>query len=358
MALALGLALGFALPVPARADDGLDDSPRPRWSTPLMSGPNGLAADADGVVVTVGYHQVVALDRRGREVWHASADTGWGAPVIDGDTVVLGGDGSVTGLARVTGVTRWTQPLGAAASRVVASAGTTVVTELAGGVRAFDSSTGLARWTLATAGTLGAEPAIDAPTGSVVLLVCAVGGPTVRVVDALTGVLRWEHPVDWLTAAPVASEGAVFVAEGDGHFRAVVLALDLATGQRRWALQVPASFEPGIVPVVDDRALVVVDHYGHVTAVDPADGQVQWERDLDQPVLVTRLVLTARRLTVSTAAKDVAVLDRGTGRIVRRISAARLGGWAVDVRPAAFAGGDHLVAAIRLGDHPRVELWR
>ena len=168
--------------------------------------------------------------------------------------------------------------------------------------------------------------------------------------DLASGALRWEQEIDYFTAAPVVHAGRVLIAEGDGHFHAVVLSLDVATGELRWGTQVRASFESEIVPAVDDRAFVVVDHYGHVTALDPSDGSVLWERSLDQTVLGTRVALTDRRVTLSTAEWDVFTLDRANGRIVRRTTAARLGGYAVDLTPAPFSRDDGVVVAIRLGD--------
>ncbi|HEX5586549.1 MAG TPA: PQQ-binding-like beta-propeller repeat protein [Acidimicrobiia bacterium] len=361
MALAVGLAIGFALPLP---EPGSASASAPahaiatRWSTPIASGPYAIASDGEGSIVTTNLGAVVALDRTGHRVWQLTITTNPPAPAIDGDAVVLGGDGRLWGVERSTGSERWTRAFDDQAERVVAAGGTAVVKGLEGDVEVLDTATGTTRWRFDGPGAVQGEPVVDASTGSVLLVARAEVGPVLHVFDAVTGAQRWERQLDWFVATPVVSEGRVFVAEGDGHFHAVVIAVDLESGERRWASQVRASFEPGIVPAADDRVLVVIDHYGHLTALDPADGAYRWERDLDETVLDTRVVLTERRLTVSTAAKDVAVLDRFTGRVVSRRSALQVDGWAVDLRAAAFAGRDHVVAAIRLGVHPRVEVWR
>lgn len=359
LALAIGLAIGFAVPFPTSAQP----TTRPhavatRWSTPIASGPFAIAADGRGSIVTTNLGDVVALGRGGRRVWHLGITPNPPAPAIDGDGVVLGGEGHLWGVERSRGSVRWSRPLDGTAFSVVAAGGTTVVTKLSGGIEVVDSATGATRWRFDGPGIVEAEPVVDAGSGSVVLVARAGSGPVLRVFDAVSGAPRWQHEVDWLTAAPVVTDGRVFVAEGDGHFDAVVVALDLLTGERRWISRVRASFESGIVPAADDRTLVVVDHYGHLTALDPDTGTYQWERDLDETVLDTRVLLTEHRITVTTAAKEVATLDRSTGRIVSRRSVQEIDGWAVDLRIAAFAGRDQVVAAIRLGIHPRVELWR
>jgi outer membrane protein assembly factor BamB len=319
------------------------------WSTAVSNGPTALALDGDGVVVTTNLGDVLAFDRSGRAQWRVQAGTGLAPPVIAGDSVVVADDASVTALERGDGRTRWTQPAHDLSYRVAAGAGVVVLVDRSDSVRAFDLATGAPRWQLTPPGAVYHAPVVDEAGASVVLVVPAVPGPVVRAVDAGTGAVRWERPVDRFTAVPVVADGRVYVAEGDGRHHAVVIALDLGTGERQWATQVPASFESGIVPAADPRGLVVVDHHGTVTILDPASGRVRWERRLGSTVLQTRIGLTGRRVVLTTEDRDVVVLDRANGRVVRRIAGDGPGGWAVDAGIAPPVADPGLVMAVRAG---------
>jgi outer membrane protein assembly factor BamB len=240
---------------------------------------------------------------------------------------------------------------------VAAGAGTAVAVDLDGRVRAFDLASGAVRWELAAALPFFHEPVVDATSATLLLVVRDPTGNTLRALDVTTGAVRWERPVDGYTAVPLVAAGRVYVAEGDGRWTAVVLSLDLRSGERHWTSQVSASFDSGIVPAADARLVLVVDHHGTVTALDQATGTVRWRRDLGATVLATRIVPTKHRAVLTTAAMEVVVLDRANGRVVRRVPARAMGGWAVDVRPAVFGRGGGVVAALRLGEHERVELW-
>jgi len=74
-------------------------------------------------------------------------------------------------------------------------------------------------------------------------------------------------------------------------------------------------------------------------------------------VLRSRGLLTGRRVVLTTEDRDVAVLDRANGRVVRRVTAADLEGWAVDAGVAPFGTRAGLLVAIRLGARERVERW-
>jgi outer membrane protein assembly factor BamB len=358
VALAIGLAIGFAIPVPARAA-GPAWTPRPVWSTPFGHGPLAVATDDQGDVVTTNLGDVRALDARGHERWGVQVGGAPTAPVIDGDTVVVAGIGGVWAFARDDGALRWQRDLEVTPRFAAAGAGIAVVVDLRGTLRTFDLVTGDVRWTLEHRRPVHHVPVVDAVTATMIVVAPASPAPVVRALDTDTGATRWEAPVDPSIATPRVHAGRVYVAEGDDHFHAVVVAYDLRDGEPHWATRVRASFEASIVPAVDDRTLAVVDHLGLVTALRPDDGVPLWARDLGQTVLSTRIVLTRARVVVSTAAWDVVALDRANGRIERRVTARRLGGWAVDIAAAPFvAAPERLVAAIRLGDRERVEAWR
>lgn len=353
-AAVVGLAVGLAIPVPARA--AITDPPSARWSVPV-DGPSAVATDADGVVAVTNLGDVVALGPRGATEWRAQVAEAPAAPAIAGDAVVVGDREALHAFDRADGTHRWSRPLPAPAHHVAAGAGVAVVADLDGGVFAFDLVDGAPRWELRAVRAVYHEPVVDTTRGAVLLVVPDAGGNRLRVLDAATGALRWEYPVDGYTAIPVVADDRVVVAEGDGRFHAVVLSIDAATGTRQWASQVPASFESGIEPAVIGRRVLVVDHYGTVTALDRDTGHLRWERRLGQTVLATRIAAAGSRVVMTTAAMEVVVLAQANGRVTRRVGADSLVGFAVDVRPAPFGRGTGVVAALRLGPRERIELW-
>jgi outer membrane protein assembly factor BamB len=353
LALVLGAAIGFVVPVPAHA---ARMRPHVVWSTPMPNGPAYLATDPDGAVVTTNLDDVVALDPRGRTAWRTKVGPGAWRAALDGNVVAVATDGQLATFNRATGAPGWTATLPAGVARAVAGAGIVLATT---GPRllAFDAATGAPRWGVDLLAEPFHRPVIDAEHRALLVVDRGYPEPMLRVLDLDTGALRWTTAIDRSTAVPVAHGGRVFVAMGDGWFHALVMAYDLADGTLQWGRQVPASFEPGIVPAVDDRSFVVTDHHGRITALDPDDGDLQWERSLDRTVLTTGIVLERSRAVVSSAEQDLTVLDRANGRVVRHVTPVDVDGWPVDF--AAAAGPrDRLVVAIRLGDHERIEAWR
>jgi outer membrane protein assembly factor BamB len=299
----------------------------------------------------------VALEPDGRVAWRATVGTLPTAPALADASVIVGDETAVRALDRSTGVSGWSVPVRAPVQAVAAGAGVAIAVDVDGRARALDLTTGVLRWELTAPLPFFHQPVVDAASATLLLVVRDGDGNTLRALDVATGAVRWERPVDRYTAVPLVAGREVYVAEGDGAWSAVVLSLDLLTGERHWTSQVPASFESGIVPAADARIVLVVDHHGSVTALDRLSGHVRWQRRLDATVLATRIVTTKRHAVLTTAAMEVVVLDRANGRVVRRVPARAVGGWAVDVRAAAFRRGGGVVAALRLGEHERIELW-
>src|SRR5262249_56957726 len=66
----------------------------------------------------------------------------------------------------------------------------------------------------------------------------------------------------------------------------------------------------------DDVA--VCDHFGTVTLVDAPRGTTRWQTPLRVPILDTRVVLTSHAVVIRTYGGSIVVLDRESGRGVRR----------------------------------------
>jgi outer membrane protein assembly factor BamB len=322
-----------------------------RWYTPMRDGPFDLTADAHGAAVTTSAQSLYLLDAHGHVRWRTAVDdVGIGQPALGRDIVVVGGTGSVTVLDRADGTLRWRQPRTDQVHSVTVAGDAVLVGDDSGTLAAFDVATGSARWAVQHPGALWSGARVDRPSGVVVATWHQSEAPAVRAFDLVTGTLLWEAPTDRFTAAPAVHAGRVVVAIGDGNRHARVEARDLATGALEWQTPVPASFEEAIEPAFDDHAIVVVDHFGVVSAFDPATGRLRWQRDLADVLLGTRVVLTGRRIALTSYAGVLHVLDRRDGHEVERVVPARIGGLPVALAGAPWRPGGGVLLALRLRD--------
>ena len=356
---ALAFATLYGYPVDGRAVDGVLLDVRPRRIpspptepvTPLPDGdvlvpgydqdlvrvdPDGrattIAHNADriaaggvaahGLVVTRVDNQLVAVpEDGGPPVWTLDAGDAYlgSVPVVDGDTVYAGSDGSLVAVGLAQGDPRWSveveqgvlpgRPLvleggdlvyGVGLARYRAASGETVwshpdlvavgrpiqvgdsvVAEVQGtdgtsGIGAWDATTGSQRWFVA-----GAPESYVGPAEGQGLVVWVDGAGVVRALDAGTGRTVWSLPLQGRAAgAPAVRDGRVLVAVAgladdfeQRDFR--VVALDLASGhflaswepesQLNWVVP---SVTPGLgggllVPMSgDDFEIVEVTPHG------------------------------------------------------------------------------------------------
>ncbi len=322
------------------------------WTAPA-DWPFSLTVDADDAVVTVSRNRVVALaTARGRERWHADvAHVTRYEPALDAHTVLVSADDRFVALERGTGAPRWEAPVGeraggAALTRVGFEPIALVTTER-GLLAALDGEHGRPRWSVQLPGDISAAPAVDAGAGVAAVRWHADEGRMV-VLDLATGAQRWEAVTEPGTTAPVIHRGQVVLGEGNGNFEARVVARDLLTGAERWSVPAPASFESGVVPGAHGDDIAVSDHFGNVTLVDATSGTARWQTSIHEPILDTRMLLSAHAVVLATYGGKIVILDRGSGRIVRRVD------------PAGFPVGiglsrGRLIFAVRLARPDRVE---
>ena len=230
-----------------------------------------------------------------------------------------------------------------------------LVTTERGVVAALDGRTGQARWSVQVPGDIWAAPAADATAAGGAVLVDRRRrrrGDRLRVFDLATGAVRWETAVDRGATAPAIHDGLVVLGEGKGNFAARVVGRDVASGAERWSAPVPASFESGSTPGADGGDVAVSDHFGTVTLRRRTRGQPRWQTAIREPILDTRVVLGPRRSRLSaTYGGKVVVLDRRSGRVIRRVGP---GGFPVGIG----AGAGRLIFAVRLARPDRVEAFR
>jgi len=297
---------------------------------------------------------VRALGPDGATRWRAEMPgAGFHPPALDRTTVLVGAATRLVALERETGATRWeaTVPDGDAGPVALVHGYAVAGTE-AGGLTAFDASSGEQRWSTRYPGAIRTAAVADDDGPGVVAAAWHGGAdPRLRGLDLATGAVRWDAPLMGFATAPVATGGLVIVAEGDGEYRARVVARHARDGVEAWSAPAPSSFESGITPAAAGGDVAVVDHFGVVTLLDATTGAVRIRTELDEPVLHTTLVLGGPHLVLTTHQGALVVIDRASGRTRYRGSP---GGY-----PAGIArSGPDLLVAVRLRDPGRVEALR
>jgi outer membrane protein assembly factor BamB len=326
------------------------------WSTEV-GWPFSLGVHGRDAVVTISRNQVVALDSAtGRERWRTDVNqvTHY-EPVLDARTVLVSADDRFVALERASGARRWEAPVGEhAGGGVLTRVGSrpiALVTTERGFVAALDGRTGQTVWSAQLPGDIWAAPAADTTAAVGAVLWAGAEGETVnrlRVFDLATGAVRWESAVEAGASGPVIHDGLVVLGEGNGNLAARVVGRDLASGAERWSVSAPASFESGVTPGAADGDVVVSDHFGTITLVDARAGKTRWQTAIREPILDTRVVLSAHAVVIRTYGGKVVVLDRDSGRIIRRVDP---GGFPVGIG----VGAGRLIFAVRLARPDRVE---
>jgi outer membrane protein assembly factor BamB len=328
------------------------------WSTEV-GWPFSLGVQGRDAVVTVSENRVVALDTAtGRDRWRTDVTrvTHY-EPALDSHTVLVSADDRFIALERASGMRRWEAPVGEHAGGAVltrvGSEPIALVTTERGLVAALDGRTGQARWAVQLPGDIWAAPAagVTANASAGAVLWAGADGEAVnrlRVFDLATGAVQWESGVEAGASAPVIHDGLIVLGEGDGNFAARVVARDLASGAERWSVPAPASFESGVTPGAAGGDVVVSDHFGTITLVDARAGTTRWQTAIREPILDTRVVLGAHAVVIRTYGGKVVVLDRDSGRVIRRFDP---GGFPVGVGTSA----GRLIFAVRLARPDRVE---
>ena len=152
---------------------------------------------------------------------------------------------------------------------VVGADGTLVALSGGGTVFAIDAATGKLKWSRDLDQPLNGTAAIVG--GRVYVPVPQVGGPRVVALDAASGAVLWDSTLDTqkdadVYGSPVVWNGAVYIGtsalfgelnDPDVHVRGSVVALDAATGARKWkTYMVPPGHDGGAVwstPAIDMR---------------------------------------------------------------------------------------------------------
>lgn len=244
-----------------------------RWRAPAPASVGMPTGDGSSVTFTYGHHRLVHLDGQGRPRWEAQLiglrDV---APLLLEDRIVAATDTGMAAFARRTGAPLWDVDLGDRANTPVpVGAGRLAVTTWDGRLLVIEAGSGVVVHTVVLPGDVLGPAAADGTTAVATWDDGRQAG--MAAVDAATGAVRWRTPLaSGGVSSPAISGDLVVAVAGD----ASAVALDLASGTRRWARATTGAGSPEVPPSVT-AGLVVADRLGGLMAVRATDGRVVWK---------------------------------------------------------------------------------
>lgn len=298
-------------------------------TTPIVANGRLYATDADGELTAINASS-------GDRIWRVrvaapqerSAAVGGGVAYADGILYVTTGFGEVLAVDPANGGLVWgTEIDSPIRSAPMVDGGRVYVANVLNEGFALDAATGDELWRhsglLETAALLGgASPSV---TGGAVLMpyssgeVYALRPESGRVLwsDSLTALSRTQGlaSLSDVRAAPVVSDGLVFVASHAGRF----VALDLRTGARAWE----RDFGTVHTPVVSGNSVFLVTLEQQVIALDRTTGGVRWTYDLPRynypdersgPIIWAGPVLAGDDLVLVSSEGQMQAIDAVSGQ--------------------------------------------
>ena len=294
-----------------------------------------------------------AVPARATPAWTAGAAR-TATPLAD-DGVVFSVADAATALDARTGAIQWRTPLGGPVDYTPALTDDALLVATADRLVSLSRASGEERWSK----PLPRQPnaALTAADGVVTVPTADAG---VLAYDGRNGSLRWHERMRGPTQTALA--GGVAYASGyrrDGD-SAVLRAVDAATGERRWEVDLS---HPDAPPVRSEAGLLVCDA-GSLDVRDPADGARQRTLGTFGDLLGAPPAVAEGDAYVTSSAGDVVALSVADGSIRWRADVGVMAGTGVTVgREAALssvqelptAGGPGIVAFERADGTPRWE---
>ncbi len=212
-------------------------------------------------------------------LWAAGGTPGPGL-VATTDLVIAPVDATVTALDKVQGIVEWTKEVGATISTPPGVGdGAVFVGDETGVLTAMDLEEGMVRFTRSLDGPVSAGPTTS---GQMVFVGTTVGtdGGTLWALDSFDGSTLWSRDMSApVNAHPAFWEGAVFALSDDG----ALLSINSSDGSLYW--QYPVGIDPGTsltaAPLVSEGLLYVASTSGFVYCLDadPGDGDDEGKPD-------------------------------------------------------------------------------
>ncbi len=311
-----------------------------------------FAAVAGGAVLTAASGELRALSpRTGRAAWTRPLPgmTPVGAAGLARGPLVLVERDAATALDPGSGRTLWRfEPPGASRLHVAPFGGVLVVGTDAGILYGLDAA-GMLVWRVRAPGAVLRAPVATA--GLCLALAAAESGATALLaVDPATGERRWEAPLDVSGPAAVRAWGRRIAVAGTVAGDPLVTALE-RSGAAAWTVAPPLSGAIGAAAA--GPHLVVRDAAGALVALG-RDGRARWSRPAPPGAGPSRAAppVVARGTVVAVAADALQALDARTGELVGAIGGVSPVRVLADASLAIVAlDADGLATGWRLGTH-------
>lgn len=149
---------------------------------------------------------------------------------------------------------------------------------------ALDAETGAQKWKTTAGGLIAGSPRVQ----DGVVYVGALN--TLLAVDASSGAIKWTfkspNPNEWLWAQPTIANNTVYIGSLTGN----MYALDAATGNRRWTFPLTSGAEIRSALVVDGDTGYFGASDQNVYAINLTNGQLKWktaDKALAGPIYTT-----------------------------------------------------------------------
>jgi outer membrane protein assembly factor BamB len=258
-----------------------------QWARQLPQQISGTPAVAESRVFAAGYdNQLYALARRdGHRLWTVTSPSGLYmlTPAVSGDVVIVGGGTAFTGLTAAydvrTGKLRWqtdfTHAVRMASPTVYQDkvfVGTLVT------LHALSAANGKELWSTVLTDTPNVEiggPVAVSDGGALVVSTTTDG--RVTAVDAATGQIRWSMQlgVAYPTGGPAISAGIGYVVEHTEWTAAgfKLFAFQVSSGRILWSR--PCA-EVNVTPTVGRGSVYVGSHGGGLDSFDARTGAPRW----------------------------------------------------------------------------------
>lgn len=236
-----------------------------RWSTSaqvrVLAGPT--VKDGTVYVPYNGINGVRALDGSdGSEQWVFETDIGidTAVAVTDGGVYAADKEGTVYAIDPADGTEQWRFETEDAATAPTVSDGTVYVGTVADRVYAIDAADGSEQWSFETGAAVYGSPAVA--DGTIYIGDRAGDSGIVYAVDAADGTEQWTYNTGFfITASPIVAGNTVYVGS-DG-----VYALNTTDGSEQWSFETEAGYIDSAAPVAANGAVYVADGDGTLSAI-------------------------------------------------------------------------------------------
>jgi outer membrane protein assembly factor BamB len=316
--VASAIAQRAALPLPQAAP------PTVPASAPARRGPTrrGVLTGGAATAAVLGVAAIAAFRYANRPpplaLWTFEVPDYLSAgPLMAGGNVLAVGDQTIA-LDPRTGKVRWRSDikLGRTA-QPVAMDGRCFVYD-GSGLNGIDAATGRHLWneqikTFAFEETPAAANGVVCMSASI-----SVGGNVLLALDAATGARRWQYEAEnTLETNAAASGGLFYIGSGDK----LLYAIDAATGSLRW--QAPTDERVASTPVVAGGLVIITTQGYEVLAFDAATGKARWKSPSLSKAANEGAMPVVAGSTVYVGAGDgtLHALDAGNGRERWRLAA-------------------------------------